>query len=578
MVSQKITRKDLIKKYLEFFESKKHKVIPSASLVPANDPTVLFTTAGMHPLVPYLLGQKHPLGRRLVNVQRCLRTVDIDNIGDTYHHTLFEMMGNWSLGDYWKEDAIKMTFEFFTKVLKMSPNRLAATCFAGNSDVPKDKESYEIYLELGFPKERIAFLPKESNFWGPAGQTGPCGPNTEMFYWKSNEVPAPKKFNPEDERWVEVGNNVLMEYQKTKEGKFLQLEQKNIDFGGGMERTLAVINGLEDNYLTDIWKPIIESIEKISEKSYENLSYQSKMRIVADHIRSSVFISSDGVTPSNVGRGYILRRFVRRAVRYGKELGMKDFTAKIAESIFKVYKDNKELVANKKMILVQLDAEEKKFQNTLDKGLYIFSKISPEDKKTISGEDAFLLYQSYGFPIEMTVELAKEKGFSVNVKEFEKELKNHQELSRTTSSGSFKSGLADSSEKTTRLHTATHLLNEALRKVLGTEVKQRGSNITPERLRFDFSFDRKLTEDEIKSVEKLVNDKIKKGLEVKRSETDLKDAMKSALKVNLGKIPPIVSVYSIGDFSKEICTTTCKKHKRNWKIQNYQRRINGFWY
>ncbi|MEK6741778.1 MAG: alanine--tRNA ligase [Nanoarchaeota archaeon] len=540
MVSQKITRKDLIKKYLEFFESKKHKVIPSASLVPANDPTVLFTTAGMHPLVPYLLGQNHPLGKRLVNVQKCIRTTDMEEVGDTTHHTFFEMLGNWSLGDYFKKDSIEMSYEFLTKVLKIKKEDLVVTCFAGDSDAPKDEESAKVWTSLGIQKNKIKFLGKKDNWWGPAGETGPCGPDTEIFI-----------------NGFEIWNNVFMEYNKTEGGKFLTLKQKNVDTGMGVERTLAILNNLGDNYLTDSWKPIIETIEEISGKKYgKDKETTRAMRIVADHLKAAVFIISDGVTPSNTGRGYVLRRIIRRAVNCGRNLKLKDFTTRIAEPVFKVY-DNyyKELKQNKKNVFDELEKEEKKFNSTLETGIRIFSKISPEDKKTISGEDAFLLYQSYGFPIEMTVELAKEKGFSVNVKEFEKELKNHQELSRTTSSGSFKSGLADSSEKTTRLHTATHLLNEALRKVLGTEVKQRGSNITPERLRFDFSFDRKLTEGEIKSIEELVNEKIKQGLPVVRNETDLKDAMKSGAQSEFGaKYPPIVSVYSIGNFSKEICT------------------------
>jgi alanyl-tRNA synthetase len=557
----KWTREKLISEYLKFFQSKKHKVIPSASLVPANDPTVLFTTAGMHPLVPYLLGQKHPLGKRLVNVQKCIRTTDIDEVGDTTHHTFLEMMGNWSLGNYWKEEAIKMTFEFHTKILKIPLERYAVTAFSGNKDVKKDDESIKVWLSLGIPKERI--LLQDDNWWGPAGEVGPCGPDTEMFYWAPNNIPAPKKFVSEDKdvRWVEIGNDVLMEFIKEKSGRFIEAEQKNIDFGGGLERTLAVLNGLDDNYLTDLWQPIIKQIENLSGKKYK--SNEKSMRIIADHIKASVFLIGEGVVPSNTGRGYVLRRLIRRAVRHYRKLGSheagdKFVTREIAKAVIKIYeKYYKELKENRSKIFSELEDEEKRFIKTLESGLSVFYKISPKEGKgdEISGEDAFLLYQSYGFPIEMTIELAREKGFSVDLKDFQQELKKHQELSRTTSSGSFKSGLADNSEKTTRLHTATHLLNEALRKVLGSEVKQCGSNITPERLRFDFNFSRKLTDGEIKSVEKLVNEKIKQELEVKRSETDLKDAIKSGAQAEFGmKYPEIVSVYFIGDFSKEICT------------------------
>jgi len=568
-----ITRKELIKKYLDFFKSKGHKVIPSASLIPSNDPTVLFTTAGMHPLTPYLLGQKHPLGNRLVNVQKCIRTTDINEVGDSYHHTFFEMLGNWSLGDYWKKEAIEMSFEFLTskKWLGLDKNKIGITCFAGNKDAEKDEESLKVWLSLGIPKERIVFLPKEDNWWGPAGNTGPCGPDTEMFYWKDKEIEIPKKFNPKDERWIEMWNNVFMQYNKTENGKFIPLKQKNVDTGMGVERTLAVLNGLTNNYETEVWKPIIERIEKLSSTGSERI-----VRIIADHIKASVFIIADGITPSNTGQGYILRRLIRRAIRYGNFMGLKNFISKVAKSVFEIYENNySELKKNEKEILSLLSGEEEKFNKTIEQGEKELKKIIGEikpsvfglkgkDKKPeISGKIAFLLYQSYGFPLDFVKETAHRYNINVDEKEFNQELFKHQELSRTASAGIFKSGLADNSEKTIRLHTATHLLNEALRAVLGPEVKQKGSNITPERLRFDFSFSRKLTDNEIKQVEDLVNKKIKQGLEVKKQDIKLKDALNSGAQAEFGsKYPEIVSVYFIGGFSKEICTGPHVKNTR----------------
>ena len=552
-----ITRKELIKKYIDFFKSKGHKEIPNSSLIPTNDPTGLFTTAGMHPLVPYLLGEKHPLGKRLVNVQRCIRTVDIDEVGDSFHHTFFEMLGNWSLGDYWKKEAIEMTFEFHTEVLKIPIEKYAVTVFSGNKEIKRDEESLKAWLSLGIPKERIALL---DNNWWPSPEskaTGPCGPDTEMFYWTSKNVPAPKKYNPNDKRWVEIGNDVLIEYNKTEEGKFIPLKQKNIDFGGGVERTLAVLNSFDDNYLTEMWQPIIKKIEQLSGKKYKG--NEKAMRIIADHIKASVFIIADGIVPSNTGQGYVLRRLIRRAVRYGKKINLFNFAAKVTEPIFKIYNDYKELDVNRNKIIEELKKEEERFNQTIEKGFKEFNKIVTN--KTLSGEDAFLLYQSYGFPIELTQEMAKEKGIKVDVKGFEQQLSNHQELSRTATKGKFASGLADHSATTTRLHTATHLLNEALRRVLGQEVRQRGSNITPERLRFDFNFPRKLTEAEVSKVENLVNEKIKENLKVIREEMPLKKALSSGAQAEFGaRYPEIVSVYSIGNFSKEICTGPHVKH------------------
>jgi len=547
-------RKELIKKYIEFFKSKDHKEIPSASLVPDNDPTVLFTTAGMHPLVPFLLGQPHPLGKRLVDIQKCVRTGDIEEVGDSYHHTFFEMTGNWSLGDYFKKEAIEWSYEFATKILKLDKNRLAVTVFAGNKDSPKDIESEKIWLDVGMPSEKIAFL--ESNWWEHPSNNTPCGPCTEMFYWKLNNVPVPKVFDPADNNWVEIWNDVLMGFTKTAPGKYIPASQKNIDNGRGLERVSAVLNGLEDNYLSDVWQPIIKEIEKISGKKYSG--NEKSMRIIADHLKASCFIISDGVLPSNTERGYVLRRLIRRAVRHGRLLGLKEFTRKVCLKVFEIYPDYENLQAKKQEILDEIEKEETKFNLTLEQGIREFEKLPGE---IIDGKSAFLLYQSYGFPIEMTKELAKEKGISVDEKGFEEELKKHQELSRTSSAGTFKSGLADNSEATKKLHTATHLLNQALRAVLkDEEIKQKGSNINPERLRFDFNFSRKLEPKEIQEIEDWVNDKVKQKLEVKREEIKLDDAIKAGAQAEFGtKYPEIVSVYTIVDkkgnvVSKEICT------------------------
>ena len=563
-MSQITSRQDLIKAYIDFFKSKAHKHIPSASLIPENDPTVLFTTAGMHPLVPYLLGQKHPLGKRLVNVQKCIRTQDIDEVGDTTHHTFFEMLGNWSLGDYFKEDAIKLTFEFHTRVLGIPLEKYAVSVFAGDSDAQKDDESAKSWLLLGVPKERIAFLPKKNNWWGPAGETGPCGPDTEMFYWASDK-PAPKKFDPSDEKWVEIGNDVLMQYDKTK-SSYIPLKQKNIDFGGGVERTLAVLNGFEDNYQSSLFQPIIAEIELLSNKKYGKDKEETRaMRIAADHIKAATFILGDerGIKPSNIGQGYILRRLIRRAIRYTRILEIpSSCISKIAKTVLPIYPDYQELHRNHQFITQQLDEEESRFNITLEKGLKKFEEIAKELKTIIPGKEAFLLFQSYGFPIEMTQELAEEKGIDVDLDEYNTEFKKHQDLSRTASSGMFKSGLADNSEAVKKLHTATHMLNEALRKILSPDIKQKGSNITPERMRFDFNFPRKLTPEEIKKIEEFINEKIKSSLEVKRVEIPLKDAISSGAQSEFGaKYPELVSVYTIEDkkeksgwFSKEICT------------------------
>ncbi len=586
-----ITRQELIKKYIEFFKSKDHKEIPSASLVPANDPTVLFTTAGMHPLVPFLLGQKHPLGKRLVDVQKCVRTGDIDSVGDPCHHTFFEMLGNWSLGDYFKKEAIEWSFELAIKVLKFNKERIAVTVFEGDADAPRDEESAAIWLSLGISKDRIAFLPKEDNWWGPAGETGPCGPDTELFYWTDNNTPAPKVYDPKDKRWVEIWNDVFMQYVKEKDGKYYEAKQKNIDNGRGLERVLAVTNQTNDNYTTEIWQPLIKEIEKISGKKYEEAhvgvspdGQKKSMRIVADHLKASVFIISDGVTPSNTERGYVLRRLIRRAVRHGRLLGLKEFTRKVCLKVFDIYPDYENLQNNEQEILDEIEKEETKFNLTLEQGIKEFEKIIL-DKKEIDCKSAFLLYQSYGFPIEMTAELAKEKGIVVDEKGFETECNIHQELSRTSSAGTFKSGLADNTDATKKLHTATHLLNQALRAVLKDDnIKQKGSNITAERLRFDFNFPRKLEPKEIKEVEDWINDKIDAKLEVKREEMKLDEATKQGAQAEFGtKYPEIVSVYTVSDkkgkpVSKEICTgphvgNTCELGK--FKITKEESSASG---
>ncbi|MCK9595654.1 alanine--tRNA ligase [Candidatus Pacearchaeota archaeon] len=545
-----MNRKELIKKYLDFFKSKGHAILPSASLVPENDPTVLFTTAGMHPLVPYLLGQSHPLGKRLCNVQRCIRTGDIDEVGDTYHHTFFEMLGNWSLGDYFKKEAIEFSFEFLTKILKIPKEKLTVTCFKGEKEIPKDEEAAKIWKSLGVTK--IKFLGRKDNWWGPAGKTGPCGPDTEMFV--NN---------------IEIWNDVFMQYNKDSEGKYIPLKQKNVDTGMGVERTTAILNNLNDNYLTDCFLPIIKKIEELSGKEYgKNKDETKAMRIIADHIKASVFIVADGIVPGNVEHGYIVRRLIRRAIKYGMDLGMKDFIINVAKPVFDIYEDYSEITKNKKIILQELEKEEKRFQLTLEKGMNKFEKFAKNKK--ISGEESFLLYQSYGFPIEMIEEECKKNKIKLNKENFQKELQKHQELSRTATQGKFKSGLADSSERTTKLHTATHLLLSALRIVLKNDnIMQKGSNITSERLRLDFNFNRKLTPEEIKKVEDLVNAEIQKSCEVKREEMSPEEAKKKgAIGVFEKKYGEKVSVYTIEDFSKEICAgphvkNTCEIGKFN---------------
>ena len=541
--------------YIDFFVSKGHKQIPSAPVVPENDPSVLFNTAGMQPLIPYLMGQTHPYGTRLCDYQKCIRTNDLDNIGDTYHHTFFEMLGNWSLGDYFKDEAIEWSFEFLTKVLNIPVERLAVTVYAGSGNIPFDEVSYNKWLSLGIKKERIAKT-VDDNFW-IAGESGPCGPDSEMFYWRSND-PIPEVFDTEDESWVEIWNDVFMQYNKGVDGTITELPKKNVDTGMGVERVTSILEGVNDNYLSSIFKDVIELISKISNLPYEG--NEQSMRIIADHLRTSVFISADyaGVKPSNVGQGYILRRLIRRAIRHAKKLGI-DITSnweqEIAELIISKYeKYYSELKDNKNTVLEVLKNEKEKFNRTLEKGLREFEKVT-KDNKDIDATTAFRLYDTYGFPIELTVELAHERNINVDEEGFKEKFKAHQELSRTASAGQFKGGLSGNNEIETKYHTATHLLNAALKVVVNKDVHQKGSNITDERMRFDFSCDHKLSDEEKQKIEDLVNEWIKEGLPVTVEEMSKEDAIKSGAEcMFIEKYPDIVTVYTIGDnISKELC-------------------------
>lgn len=541
--------------YINFFISKGHKQIPSAPVVPENDPSVLFNTAGMQPLIPYLMGQEHPYGTRLCDYQKCIRTNDLDNIGDTYHHTFFEMLGNWSLGDYFKEEAIEWSFEFLTKVLNIPIERLAVTVFAGNETIPFDEVSYNKWLSLGIKEERIART-IDDNFW-IAGESGPCGPDSEMFYWRSNDE-IPEKFDTEDERWVEIWNDVFMQYNKSSDGTITELPKKNVDTGMGVERVTAILEGVNDNYESSIWKDVIELISKISNLPYKG--NEQSMRIIADHLRTSVFISADyaGVKPSNVGQGYILRRLIRRAIRHAKKLGINissNWEQEIATLIISKYeKYYNELIDNKNVVLEVLKNEKEKFNRTLEKGLREFEKVT-KDNKDIDATTAFKLYDTYGFPIELTVELAEERNINVDEEGFKDKFKAHQKLSRTASAGQFKGGLSGNNEIETKYHTATHLLNAALKVVVNKDVHQKGSNITDERMRFDFSCDHKLSDEEKQKIENLVNEWIKDGLKVTVEEMSKEDAIKSGAEcMFIEKYPDIVTVYTIGDnISKELC-------------------------
>ena len=609
--------------FLKFFESKGHAVIPSASVIPENDPTVLFTTAGMHPLVPYLLGAKHPMGTRLTDVQKCIRTGDIEDVGDNSHLTFFEMLGNWSLGDYFKKEAIAWSWEFLTSPewLGLDPEKLAFSVFAGEDGIPRDEEAASLWRAQGVPAERIFYLPRKNNWWGPAGTTGPCGPDSEMFIIKDQE-PCGPDCSPACDcgRYLEIWNDVFMQYNKQADGSYQPLEQMNVDTGMGLERTIGVLTGAKSVYETDLFTGILGKIAELSGKTYGSDGETTRsMRIIADHVRTATFIIGDsrGVTPSNVDQGYVLRRLIRRAVRHGMNIGLPTgATAKIAEVIVGQYSSAyPELERNRAHILEQFDLEEDRFQRTLKQGMREFDKVvqeigrmtdavsafearlngpdaqaaaetlasalrpTPENQpfiealragkqesyaelasklraqfERIDGRAAFKLYDTYGFPIEITTEMAKEKNLTVDGEGFEERFRQHQEKSHAGAEQRFKGGLADTTEETAKLHTATHLLHAALRKVLGNEVAQKGSNITAERLRFDFSFSRRMTDEEVQEAEALVNSYIKAGGKVLCEEMTVDEA-KAAGAIGLfeSKYGERVKVYTMGAFSKEIC-------------------------
>lgn len=599
---------EIRKKYLEFFATKEHAIIPSASVMPENDPTVLFTTAGMHPLVPYLMGERHPQGTRLVNSQKCIRTGDIDDVGDNRHLTFFEMLGNWSLGDYFKKEAIAWSWEFLTdqKWLGLDPQRIYVTVFAGDSNSPIDEESIIAWKEqfamvgidagvcgedqVAKKDSRIFLLGAKDNWWGPAGETGPCGPCSEMFYdVRPDEGSLEGKTHEQwvdDFRIMEIWNDVFMEFNKVAPGQFEKMAQQNVDTGMGLERTITVLTGKENVFDTDLFLPIIAKIEEISGKKYEqdDEDIKKSMRIIADHIKASVFIIADGVEPSNTERGYVLRRLIRRAIRQGHLLGIKNnFTNEVAKVVQEMYEDfYKEILRER--ILSELQKEEEKFRSTLERGLKEFEKhnqsvtihvptlklhmngskeptitdnVSTETKKYISGKKAFDLYQTFGFPLEMIKEEAKNRDLifgKEEQKEFEEELKQHQELSRTASAGMFKGGLADNKEETTQLHTAAHLMLAGLRKILGEHVHQRGSNINGERLRFDFSHPEKMTDEQKKAVEAYVNEAIQAQVPVVMTEMSVEEAKAQGAEGAFeNKYGSVVKVYSAEGFSTEIC-------------------------
>lgn len=551
-------------KYLKFFEKKGHKVIPSSSLVPENDPSTLFISAGMQPLVPYLLGETHPEGTRLVDVQKCIRTGDIDEVGDTYHHTFFEMLGNWSLGDYFKKESIPWSYEFLTKELGISRDKLSVTVFAGDEDAPRDTEAAEIWKSLGIPEERIYYFGKEDNWWA-AGATGPCGPDTEIFYDVTEKAHG-KDCKPGDGcgRYFEIWNNVFMVYNRKADGNLEELPKKNVDTGMGLDRTATVLSGLTDNYENDLFKPALEVLLKISSKEENYIKNPKPYRIVLDHLRASVFAIADGVEPSNKGRGYVLRRLIRRAMLNAKKLNLNEekWFEELLPFIMKPYLSfYTDLSVKENRIREVLSLESNKFTKTLDKGLKEFNKLD-EKHNHFTGLNAFNLYQTYGFPVEVIIELFREKGADIDesfLQQFEDAKKGHAELSKTTAAKFFKGGLADTSIETTKLHTATHLLHSSLRKILGVHVSQKGSNITAERLRFDFTNPNKLTDVEKKEVEDLINEQIKKSLPVSFKIMSLEEAEKEgALHFFNERYGEKVKVYTIGNpegewFSKEVC-------------------------
>ena len=555
-----MTAQELRTMYVNFFKERGHKEIASASLLPENDPTVLFTTAGMHPLVPYLLGEKHPAGKRLTDVQKCVRTEDIDEVGDDTHCTFFEMLGNWSLGDYFKKESISMSFEFLTKYLNILVERLAVTVFEGDELVPADEEAVEIWKSLGLSDEQIYRYGREDNWWGPAGQTGPCGPDTEIFYDMGKPKCGPN-CGPSCHcgKYVEIWNNVFMQFNKQADGSFTELAQKNVDTGMGLERVLTIFNGKTNVYDTELFIPVMTKLEEILEREGKRLSTREK-RIICEHMRTTTFILGDPmkISPSNTEQGYILRRLIRRIIRLFKKADIKsNYLCELAEILIDQYSPvYSELGENRNFILEQLQKEYTLFSKTLDDGLKKAGRYLDNMKsgETLSGDLAFKLYDTYGFPIEFTAELAVERGCKVDMDGFQQKFEEHQEKSRQGAAGKFAGGLADNNEQTTRLHTATHLLNGALRTVLGEEVSQRGSNITSERLRFDFSFGRKVTREELEQVEAIVNEAIQKKIDVILEEMTPEQAYaEGAVGVFSGKYGEIVKVYTIPGYSKEIC-------------------------
>ena len=562
-----LTSESLRKMYLDFFKSKGHAVIASASLIPENDPTVLFTTAGMHPLVPYLLGERHPAGKRLCDVQKCVRTGDIDEVGDSSHCTFFEMLGNWSLGDYFKEEMIAWSFEFLTSpdYLGIPVEDIAVTCFAGDGDCPRDEESANKWLDCGILPQNIYFLPKSGNWWGPAGLTGPCGPDTEMHIIRNHKEAdklGSEQFDAAPKgTFLEIWNDVFMQYNKNEQGKYEPLAQRNVDTGMGLERTLCIINGKDSVYETDIYEKAIAKIEELTGRRYDENEQNTKaFRVVLDHVRTATFMLGDakGIVPSNTDQGYILRRIIRRAVRFGRNIGLpqgalNEVSKTIIEKYAEVYP---ELVANAAKIEEELNKEEAKFLRTLAQGIKEFEKVASglAAGGVIDGVTAFHLYDTCGFPVEITVEMAAEKGLTVDVEGYNKAFAEHQEKSRAGSEQKFACGLADHKEETTNLHTATHLLHAALKKVCSEEIAQKGSNITEERLRFDFNFARKLTPEEVKAVEDAVNEVIKADLPVVMREMTLEQAREEGFTgLFESKYGEVVKTYSIGEFSKEIC-------------------------
>ena len=562
---------ELRSKYIEFFKSKNHAVISGQSLIPENDPSVLFTTAGMHPLVPYLLGEKHPAGTRLTDYQKCVRTGDIDEVGDPSHLTCFEMLGNWSLGDYFKKESIAFSYEFLTSPqwLALDPRKISVTVFAGDENAPRDEEAATFWKENGMPEDKIAYLPASDNWWA-AGPTGPCGPDTEIFYWVGEGLPpAGSNKGTDSANWMEIWNNVFMQYNRVDEKTLVPLPKQNVDTGMGLERTNCILQGKTSVYLTEVFQPIIKTIEGLSGYTYGTDDEKDKsVRIIADHSRSSVFILGDqkGVTPDRVGAGYVLRRLIRRAVRHGMKLGIeKDFMSEVAATVIENFKNAyPELEENKEKVFRELTAEEAKFRTTLKKGEAEFQKLLPNlmknPKKIISGKVAYNLYETYGYPLELTQELGAENGFTVDVEGFKEAERKHQEASKTAEAGSAKGGLAEQSDITTKYHTATHLLQQALVNVLGNQVAQKGSNINNERMRFDFTFERPMTKEEIAQVEAIVNEKINEDLPVTMQVMPLDAAKASGARALFtNKYGEDVKVYTIGKdaekdwFSKEVC-------------------------